>query len=99
EAARNLAQHALKASGTDHGKALAYVSERLLSRPLRPEEAAIITTSLEDLLAYYKTNPADAKALLEVGETQPDGTLNMTALAAWTMVCNQMMNLDEVLNK
>ena len=38
-------------------------------------------------------------ALIAVGETKPDPKLDPTALASWTMVCNEMMNLDEVLNK
>jgi mono/diheme cytochrome c family protein len=99
EAARSLAQHTLATTGTDRNAAIRYISTRLLSRELRPEEAAIVIASLEDLTAHYKANPADAKALLEVGESKLDPALDMTTLAAWTMLCNQMMNLDEVLNK
>ena len=52
-----------------------------------------------DLLAHYKAKPEDAKALLSVGENKADAALDASELAAWTMVCNQLLNLDEVLNK
>jgi len=34
-----------------------------------------------------------------VGESTADPTLDPRKLAAWTMLCNQMLNLDEVLTK
>jgi hypothetical protein len=34
-----------------------------------------------------------------VGESKPDPKLDKVQLAALTMVANQLMNLDEVLNK
>jgi hypothetical protein len=36
---------------------------------------------------------------LPVGESQADPTLDGPTLAAWTMLANELMNLDEVLNK
>jgi hypothetical protein len=34
-----------------------------------------------------------------VGESKPDDKLNPSELAAWTMVGNLLLNLDEVINK
>jgi hypothetical protein len=34
-----------------------------------------------------------------VGESDPDKSLDPKELAAWTMLANELMNLDEVLNK
>jgi hypothetical protein len=34
-----------------------------------------------------------------VGESKRDAGLNASELAAWTMLVNEVMNLDEVLNK
>jgi hypothetical protein len=71
----------------------------LLARPFRPEEITIVRASLADLLAHYKDHPAEARKLIAVGESRPDASLDAPTLAAWTMVVNELMNLDEVLNK
>ncbi len=50
------------------------------------------------LLAYYREHPAEAAQLVAVGESKPD-RVSPVELAAWTMLANELMNLDEVLNK
>jgi hypothetical protein len=99
EASRNLAQRALGVVKGDDNAKLHAISERLLCRPLKDQELAILQASLADLRAHYKASTADADALLKVGESKADDKLLKPELAAWTMVCNQLMNLDEVLNK
>jgi hypothetical protein len=99
EAARNLAQRTLgTVPGDDTAKASA-LAERLLCRSPKADEMAIIQVSLNDLRAHYIANPAEAAELLKVGESKVDDKLSKPELAAWTMLCNQLMNLDEVLNK
>ncbi|RBP41480.1 cytochrome c [Roseimicrobium gellanilyticum] len=99
EAARNLAQHAMVQAKGDPEGITKYITGRVLCRPLKPEETTILQASLKDLQAYYQSKPEDAAALIAVGTTKADASLNASQLAAWTMVCNQIMNLDEVLNK
>lgn len=99
EAARRLAEMALKQAGGNDEAALDLVARRVLSRPLREQETALLDSSRLSLLSHYQGKPEDAAAILGVGEASPDKTLNPPVLAAWTMVCNQLMNLDEVLNK
>ena len=99
EAARNLAQKTLgSVSGDDTAKA-SVLAERLLCRSPKANEMTIIQLSLNDLRAHYIANPAEAEELLKVGESKVDDKLYKPELAAWTMLCNQLMNLDEVLNK
>jgi hypothetical protein len=105
EAARHLAERALKeGDGKQDSPApavagLDFVARRLLARPLRPEEMRIATAGLHDLLAYYQGNLEDARRLIAVGESKADPALELATLAAWTMTVNELMNLDEVLNK
>jgi len=99
EAARRLAANALHAGGETFDGRLKAMSLPLLAREFRPQEIEIIRASLDDLLAYYGQHPQDAALLLEVGETPADATIDPATLAAWTMLANQLMNLDEVLNK
>ena len=98
EAARMLAGLALK-NGTDDAARLRVAAVRVLARPLNDKEAGVVMRIKSDLLAYYKGKPEDAKALISVGESKPDAALDAAELAAWTMVCNQLLNLDETLNK
>jgi hypothetical protein len=99
EAARNLAQRAMKEGGGDDAKSVDYLARRVLSRPLSEKEQKIVQASLNDLRANYSAKADDAKALIVIGESKPDDKLDPASLAAWTMLCNQLLNLDEVLNK
>jgi hypothetical protein len=99
EAARHLAHAALRDGGDKPEGRIDYIGRRLLARPFRPEEARVVRASLDDLLAFYKGHPEDAKKLLAVGESKADAAMDATTLAAWTMLANELMNLDEVLNK
>jgi len=99
EAARSLAQAALLHGGDSTECRLDYVARRLLCRPLETAEAAIAQASLADLSTFYAAHPEEARQLLAVGESKPDSSLDPASLAAWTMLTNELLNLDEVLNK
>ncbi|TLD70423.1 DUF1553 domain-containing protein [Phragmitibacter flavus] len=99
EAARHLAVQTLWETRGDEYAALNTIASRILCRPLTAQETSILQASHADLLKHYQANPADAEALVKIGESPPDKTLSPASIAAWTMVCNQLMNLDEVLNK
>jgi hypothetical protein len=99
EAARHLAQAALKDGGDQTASRIDLLARRLLARPFRAEEIEVVQDSLAELLAYYKEHGEDAKKLIAVGESKADPNLDAATLAAWTMLVNQLMNLDEVLNK
>jgi hypothetical protein len=99
EAARNLAQLTMKKCGANETDRLDFMAERLLARPLSKQERNVVESGLKDLLAHYQAEPKDAAELIAVGESKADEALDKPTLAAYTMVANQLMNLDEVLNK
>jgi hypothetical protein len=99
EAARHLAQVTLKEGGDKMDGRLDFLTARLLARTLRPEERKVVQGTLDELLAYYQSHGDDAKKLIAFGESKADPALNVSTLAAWTMLANQLLNLDEVLNK
>lgn len=99
EAARHLAQTVLKTGEDSFESRADLLAKRLLARPFRAEERAIVQTSLTELLAYYQSHAEDAKQLISFGESKPDAALDPATLAAWTMLTNEVMNLDEVLTK
>jgi hypothetical protein len=99
EAARVLAEVTLKQKASTPEARLDFVAERLLARPFRPEEKKVVQGILDDLLRHYRDRKADADKLVAVGESKADPSLDRPTLAAWTMLANQLLNLDEVLNK
>jgi len=99
EAARRFAENILKEGGSTNEQRLQWAGHRVLSREFRSEELSILIGSLEELTTFYRDHAKEAGELNQTGETAPDAALDVTTLAAWTMLCNQILNLDEVLNK
>jgi hypothetical protein len=99
EAARVLAEQALKDGGAKEEQRLDYVARRLLSRPLRAEELKVVRGLLDEMLCHYSGNAEEAKKLIAFGESKADPAVDPATLAGWTMLVNSLMNLDEVLNK
>jgi hypothetical protein len=98
EAARFLADRALEVGGETDEARIEFIAERLLTRPLSGDETAIVKKSLADLAEWYKAHPDDAKQLIAVGDSKPRAA-DPVQLASWTMLTNELMNLDEVLCK
>jgi mono/diheme cytochrome c family protein len=98
EAARVLAEKAL-ATGRRDDEALDEMAQRLLARPLTAKEKSIVKGTLADMNSFFAKNPDAAKEFLATGESKPSDKVPAPQLAAMTMVANQLMNLDEVLNK
>jgi hypothetical protein len=99
EAARTLAQKAIKEAGGDFDKRLGFITERLTSRPFTSDEQTVVHEMLDKLGEHYAAHADEAKQIIAVGESKADATIPPAELAAWTMTVNELMNLDEVLNK
>ena len=99
EAARHLAQLALTQPKSDVAGRINFMAARILARPLTTREKRIVTSGLNDLLAHYRKVPGQAALLVAVGDSKADAKLDVPTLAAYTVVANQLLNLDEALNK
>lgn len=97
EAARALAERALALEVVADGARMDHIMARLTARPLADDEREVCAGVLADLRAHYAGDPDAAASLLTVGEGAPAG--EPAELAAWTMLANMLMNLDEVVNK
>ncbi|MBG85723.1 MAG: hypothetical protein CMO80_02345 [Verrucomicrobiales bacterium] len=96
EASRVLAQSILQA--TKH-KRLTTAFLRVLQRKPNARESGVLERSLATHLAKYRAAPEAADDLLSVGQAAlPDG-IDRAELAAWTMICSTLMNLDETVTK
>ncbi len=98
EAARRLAENTLKAGDTFDAR-LDYVTERLVARPFENSERSVVQNVYDRLAVHYRGDEEAAKKLISFGESKADPMLPAAELAAWTMTINQLMNLDESLNK
>src|SRR5579862_783682 len=99
EAARALAQGALRAGRSNFDRELDFIALRLLARPLDTREREIAKRAYADYKTYYTAHAEDARKALAIGESKPDASLPAPTFAAMTMLASQMMNLDEVLHK
>ena len=98
EAARRLAETALKEGG-DPAAVTSTIFRRVLLRPPSTAEAAVIVQTASDLEQQFAANEESTKAFLAIGESKADPNLPAPQLAALTMVASQLLNLDEALNK
>jgi hypothetical protein len=99
EASRNLAERAIKNSDANADARLDFITARVLVRPFNTRERNSVKGALKDLLAHYDSKPDQAAKLIALGESKRDPSVAAAELAAWTMVANAVLNLDEALNK
>ncbi len=98
EAAREIAGRAMQTS-TDFEAQLDFITTRILARPLATKERTIAKKSFSSFRIYYSSHEGDALKFLAQGERKADPSLPQAEYAALTMLTNQLLNLDEVLNK
>jgi hypothetical protein len=101
EAARALADKILSDASipADSNSRIQAIANRIVARPFRAEELGVVNASLSELQQFYTQTPDQAQQLIAIGNSKPNANLNVSELAAWTMLVNQLMNLDEVLTK
>lgn len=99
EAARGLAERVIHEAGTKPETRIDRMSEILLAHDPKPQTLAVLETSLDEMRKHYDSDTKAAHALVHDGESKPAGNIPEPELAAWTMIANEMLNLDETLNK
>jgi hypothetical protein len=96
EAAQALARNMFKASDSYAGR-IEYGLKTALCRPVQADEIDVLQKLHERALTIFKSQPEAAKKMA----TEPLGALpegfDATELAAWTVVANAILNLDEFL--
>jgi hypothetical protein len=99
EAARALATRALGEGGADDAARVAWLFEATLARRPEPGESAILVESLAAHRGRYAADAEAARRLVSHGESKPPAHLAPGELAAWTLVANTLLNLDETLTR
>ena len=98
EAARSLAQKLLLSPGSIDSR-ITQGFRAVTSRYPGAQEAEIIRRTFDKHLISYRANPAEAKLAISYGESKADEKLDAAELAAWTLVANLLLNLDEMVTK
>lgn len=99
EAARHLAERLLKEGGSTNDEQISYAFLLATAREPRSTEREVLLNVFQESLQHYKTNPKAAEELLSVGESPRDKKLDVAQVAAWTVVANTILNLDETLTR
>ena len=93
EASRQLALKALDAHA-DEEEQIRMAFLALTSTQPTEYESSVLKRLLHEELEYYRDQPEDALAIIEVGESAVDSSHPNDQLAAMTMTCLSIMNLD-----
>jgi Protein of unknown function (DUF1553)/Protein of unknown function (DUF1549)/Planctomycete cytochrome C len=99
EAARGFAERAMTEGGETDKERAAYAFCLATTRQATDAELAVILEIYQANLAKYQANQEAAAKLIHVGESSPNEKLDVSQLAAWTMIGNLILNLDETMTK
>jgi Protein of unknown function (DUF1553)/Protein of unknown function (DUF1549)/Planctomycete cytochrome C/Concanavalin A-like lectin/glucanases superfamily len=97
EAARALAQRALRTGGKSDRERIDFAFKLATARTPDQQERAVLLGSLQDFRSTYRQDQAQASKLLSIGETKTDSKLDPREMAAWTMLSSMILNLDETI--
>jgi hypothetical protein len=93
EMARKLAERLLIAESSDEAR-LDHLYRQLICRPPNDRERNACLDLLAAMRTRFAEAPADAKALLAIGDAPRDENLPEDALAAWTQLCVTVLASD-----
>jgi hypothetical protein len=96
EAARNMAQRVLTTKTEDK---FSFLINQALGRLPDEKMLSSLQMSYQQLNLLYQSNEAAAKDLISIGESEVDTSLDPIELATWTMLANQVFNLDEFITR
>ena len=99
EAARNFAQRILREGGKTAEERVGWGWQTATSRQPDADETQIVLAALDRHRRRYADDTAAANALITYGESKPDAELDTVELAAWTLIANMLLNLDETVTK
>ena len=98
EAAQSLARMTMQQGGATSQGRLTYAFRRCLVRPPTEAEVSRLIALYNEELKRFQANLPAAR-MMAAGAALPPSGLDVPELAAWTMVSNVLMNLDETLTK
>ncbi|MDB6175785.1 MAG: hypothetical protein JWL59_5096 [Chthoniobacteraceae bacterium] len=99
EAARALGQRMLLEGGTTANERISYGFRLATTRRPAESEQTVLKETFEKELEHFAANLPAAQQAVTFGESKPKPDLNPAELAAYTMVANVLLNMDETLTE
>ena len=99
EAARAFGHRIMKESGPAIDARVRYGFRLATTRWPKDDELQLLREVYESHWDRFQANPDAARDLIGVGASTADPSLEVSALAAWTMVANIILNLSETITK
>ena len=99
EAARALAERMLTEGGTTPPERIAWGFRTVAGRRPDARESAIIEENVAQQLGAFQAEPEAAAKVVDAGDSTARPGLDPAELAAWTMVGNLLLNLDETITR
>ena len=99
DAARKLAERMLKEGGTTIEQRLTYGFRWMTARLPSVRELEVLRMTLDNEMAVFQADKPAAEKLLAYGDSPRDMNLEVSEYAAWTMIANLLINLDETITK
>ncbi len=98
EAARAFAERIVKSSAS-RDERIDFAIRHALGRPATVRERDLLGRLVETETERFKADPKRAESLLKIGESPREAAIPVVDHAAWTVLANTVMNLDEFLVK
>ncbi len=99
EAARALAERVLGEAKKEDSSRLAWLFRTVLARSPDARETTLLLEALAKQRQLYQADPAAANQAIHTGESQPKDIAPAPETAAWTMLANLVLNLDETVTR
>jgi hypothetical protein len=99
EAARKLAERAIREGGVADADRIAFLWRQALSRQPDARELRIVEALVARRREEFEAHPESAGELLAVGISPRDESLDTVELAAWTAAARTVLNLNETITR
>ncbi|MBM3980365.1 MAG: DUF1553 domain-containing protein [Planctomycetes bacterium] len=99
EAARVLAERVLADGGKTTDDRITFLYRTALGRKPDADELRIVAAALAKQQKLFVADPEGAKKVARAGEAKTKGVAPDAEVAAWTMIANLVLNLDEAVTR
>jgi hypothetical protein len=99
EASRGFGLRVMQNGGATVADRVKYAFRVCLARNPTETELERMTKAFETELEHFLKKRADANQLVNIGATPPPANVDLLELAAWTVISQVLLNLDETITK